>query len=431
MLSKPKPFLCLAVMVKNEQEVIGRCIASAAPYVDEVFVLDTGSTDNTVSAVYGVCESLDLPVTVASAEWTNFGEMRSLLMASVRRSSSSVWTLQVDADWVLEVDDPSTNPFDFLVDRDEVDAHNLTIFDTGLSWELPMVTRNSHNWRYEGPVHEFLTDDGAGGRIVRAGVPGTRAVHHNDGSNRDGRHARDADLLRGRTDPRSQFYYAQSLNSIGQYAKAVDAYLVRADNTEGWDEEVYWSLYQAGKCAHLLGPGSIDQAVGLLIRAWGTKTHRIEALCTIAEIYRGARNWTLAYYFAGQAVEIARVSPPPENSLFVEKWRWQWGAQWEFLAGMSVLGDKKEALAGWYQLLESSGGDMPENYVMAAEKNINWLDGSLDRTGPTHRETPQDHVSSSGDIHLDGGSSGEDKTVPSTQHGSTPMVRTDFPTHSV
>ena len=43
-----KPTLSLAMIVKNEARCLGRCLRSVAPFVDEMVVADTGSTDDTV-----------------------------------------------------------------------------------------------------------------------------------------------------------------------------------------------------------------------------------------------------------------------------------------------------------------------------------------------------------------------------------------------
>ena len=39
--------LSLCMIVKNEEEVLARCLESARPLVEEIVIVDTGSTDRT------------------------------------------------------------------------------------------------------------------------------------------------------------------------------------------------------------------------------------------------------------------------------------------------------------------------------------------------------------------------------------------------
>ena len=43
--------ISLCMIVKNEEEVIGRCLESVKDIVDEIIIVDTGSTDNTKKIV--------------------------------------------------------------------------------------------------------------------------------------------------------------------------------------------------------------------------------------------------------------------------------------------------------------------------------------------------------------------------------------------
>ncbi|MFR0950730.1 MAG: glycosyltransferase [Ruminococcus callidus] len=49
------PLISLCMIVRNEEAVLGRCLDSVADLVDEIILVDTGSTDNTKAVAAGIC----------------------------------------------------------------------------------------------------------------------------------------------------------------------------------------------------------------------------------------------------------------------------------------------------------------------------------------------------------------------------------------
>lgn len=86
----------LCMIVKNEEKNLPACLASLKPVVDEMIVVDTGSTDRTVdiATIFGA-KVLPFP-------WTgNFSDARNFSLASARGG----WILVMDADEVLSSQD--------------------------------------------------------------------------------------------------------------------------------------------------------------------------------------------------------------------------------------------------------------------------------------------------------------------------------------
>ena len=46
-----KPKICLNMIVKNEEPVIERCLATVKPHIDYWVIVDTGSSDNTIKKI--------------------------------------------------------------------------------------------------------------------------------------------------------------------------------------------------------------------------------------------------------------------------------------------------------------------------------------------------------------------------------------------
>jgi len=84
--------LSLCMIVRNEAERLPRCLASVRSLVDEMVVLDTGSTDDTVA----IAQSLG--ATVPSAPWEDdFAAARNTALNHV----TGEWVLVLDADETL------------------------------------------------------------------------------------------------------------------------------------------------------------------------------------------------------------------------------------------------------------------------------------------------------------------------------------------
>jgi glycosyltransferase involved in cell wall biosynthesis len=79
--------LSVAVIAKNERDRIGRLITSAA-FADEIIVVDSGSTDGTVT----FCEKMGCRVVAHS--WEGYAAQKQFAMSC----ASSQWVLNLDAD---------------------------------------------------------------------------------------------------------------------------------------------------------------------------------------------------------------------------------------------------------------------------------------------------------------------------------------------
>jgi len=86
--------LALVMIVRNEARCLERCLASARPWVDEMVILDTGSTDAT-PAIAARCGAR-----VAHAEWRDdFSVARNQALAL----TAAPWRLVLDGDeWIAQ-----------------------------------------------------------------------------------------------------------------------------------------------------------------------------------------------------------------------------------------------------------------------------------------------------------------------------------------
>ncbi|HEX2877640.1 MAG TPA: glycosyltransferase family 2 protein [Polyangiaceae bacterium] len=145
--------LAAFLIVKDEETLLGGCLASIRPWVDEICVLDTGSRDNTVEI------ALSFGAKVASFVWCeDFAAARNASLAMSR----APWALVIDADERLVAD---TGP---ALARATASPDKLAYYVTreDLRPEGPpdclaiaRLFQNRPDIRFRRPVHEGIMDD--------------------------------------------------------------------------------------------------------------------------------------------------------------------------------------------------------------------------------------------------------------------------------
>src|SRR3569832_516454 len=86
-------FLVGCIIVKNGESSVGEAIASIRAHVDTIVLMDTGSTDATISI------ALQAGVTIHTMKWS---DDFALARNTVASKCKAEWVLMIDADEQLE-----------------------------------------------------------------------------------------------------------------------------------------------------------------------------------------------------------------------------------------------------------------------------------------------------------------------------------------
>jgi glycosyltransferase involved in cell wall biosynthesis len=189
--SDKKGTVSLCMIVKDEEEHLAKCLASVKPIVDEMIVVDTGSTDRTkdIARVFGA--------RVYDFKWSNdFSEARNFSMSK----ASGEWIFVIDADEVISSLDyrnflrlvrKSTSKmvaYAFMTRNYTTDVNQVKWIandgkypkeDAGSGWTPSHKVRlfpNDNRIRFEYPVHELVENSlkRSDIRIKKCNIP----VHH-------------------------------------------------------------------------------------------------------------------------------------------------------------------------------------------------------------------------------------------------------------
>ena len=157
------------------------------------------------------------------------------------------------------------------------------------------------------------------------------------------------------------FHLAQTYRDLGETEKALQRYLERA--TLGFsDEEVFQSLYQAGKLQETLGR-PVDEVLATYAKATAACPRRAEALHAASRLCRQHARTAQGYEIAKQGLDLAQ----PRHGLFIEPWIYEYGLLKEFGNSAFWTGAYNEALDECLKLL--AGGKLPASMVKGIAEN--------------------------------------------------------------
>jgi glycosyltransferase involved in cell wall biosynthesis/Flp pilus assembly protein TadD len=145
--------LSLCMIVRDEEEMLPRCLAAVAPAVDEIIVVDTGSQDATIEI------ARSFGARVIESPWTgSFSDARNVSFDA----ATGDWLLYLDADEVLVADD--VEALRALTGHTWREAFYLV--ETNFTGDLSDGTAVTHNalrvfrnrpeYRFEGRLHEQI-----------------------------------------------------------------------------------------------------------------------------------------------------------------------------------------------------------------------------------------------------------------------------------
>ncbi|KAA3630741.1 MAG: glycosyltransferase [Proteobacteria bacterium] len=232
--------LCLTMIVKDEAQVIARCLSSVAPFIDYWVVVDTGSTDDTIAIVR---ERLaDIPGTIVERPWVNFGHNRNEALELAKGKAE--FLLTIDADEVLEFEQ------DFRWPVLDADLYAIRTHVGSYTFARGYLMRSSLPWRYEGVLHERPVC--AGHRVATRWLEGVDVMSYGDGgrSHLPNRFETEVSTLESalvdEPDNRSyRFFLANALVNLGELERAMSLYHEFTDQGRN-DYAAWFAHYQTG-----------------------------------------------------------------------------------------------------------------------------------------------------------------------------------------
>lgn len=289
-----KVSLCL--IVKNEEQVLARCLDCVADLVEEIIVVDTGSTDQTKS----IAE--DYGAKVYDFTWTDdFAAARNESFAKATQD----YILWLDADDILEEEAQR----EFLKLKKELASHvdsvtmpyYLAFDDYGnvsFSLRRNRLVKREKNFRWRDQVHEYLE---VYGEIVHSNVI---IIHQSTGSLSDRNLKIYENKLKRKEEfsPRDLYYYANELFDHRRYAEAIVIYEKFLSQKGGWLED---NIAACGKLADCYkAQGDKEGELRSILRPFSYDSPRAEFCCRLGYHFMEKADYLSAIFWYRLASQI-------------------------------------------------------------------------------------------------------------------------------
>lgn len=293
----------LCMILKDEEKNISDCLESVADLVDEIIIVDTGSTDNTKEVVKQFTDR------IFDFQWIDdFAAARNFSFSKATKD----YILWLDADdRLLEADrnkfrelksglDPDVDVVMMPYDAGFDSKGNLT-----LSYYRERMVKRASHFLWNDPVHEYIQPSGV---IIHADVHITHCKKEHRNSRRN-LEIYQRQLEKGVVfTPRSLLYYALELYYHSYFTEAADKFGEFIDSGEGWVEDNIKATYFLGKTYNCLNEP--EKALQAFIKGFQYDLPRAEHCSEIGYIYKSRADYERAAFWFQLALSLIK----PQNS---------------------------------------------------------------------------------------------------------------------
>ena len=266
--------ISLCMIVKNEEAVLGRCLDSVKDAVDEIIIVDTGSSDRTKEIAAEYTDK------IYDFEWVNdFSAARNEAFSKAEMD----YCMWLDADDILEEKGQEKLLF-WKAQADGTADVVMMDYAAGFDeegrvtfcYERERLLKRKRGFRWEGRVHEAVP---VSGKVERLAL---RIEHHSRKTSYGHRNLRIYEDMKEAGEPfhaRDLFYYARELYYHRRYEEAVGCFLFFLEQKDAFCENQVDACRFTAYCLYALGKE--EKALSFLYRGLLYRTPGGELCCEI------------------------------------------------------------------------------------------------------------------------------------------------------
>ena len=283
--------ISLCMIVKNEEDVLARCLNSVKDFVDEIIIVDTGSTDSTIKIAKNFTDK------VFHFTWNdNFADARNFSFSH----ATCDYIMWLDADDI--VPESTLSKLNKLKPTMTADVYMLKYAVSFLNakpsfcFYRERILKNCKDCIWQGCVHECITPFG---KVERLDIN----IEHRKLKLSDP----DRNLkiykktLRTRPlNPREQYYYSRELFDHKQYQKCITEMRKFTSSKQGWIENVIDGYYIIAQCYNKLN--NKEKELQYLFKTFELDSPRANICCKIGDFFIDLKKYEISTFWHKLAI---------------------------------------------------------------------------------------------------------------------------------
>ncbi|MDP5275503.1 tetratricopeptide repeat-containing glycosyltransferase family 2 protein [Chengkuizengella axinellae] len=325
--------ISLCMIVRDEEEVLERCLSSIADLMDEIIIVDTGSKDKTKEIANKFTDK------IYDFEWVDdFSKARNFSFSKATKD----YIMWLDADDVV----PEESRKQILKLKDKLIPHKMECVmmeyeysydqegNPTFSHRRERIVKRECGFKWVGLVHEILDVTGV------VFVTNVKIKHLRDKPNTS-RNIKiyEKAIEQGKTlVARDMLHYANECFDHKKHEKAIEWYhrFLKDTNAENIDEQIYANLKLVDCYIHFQ---QYDQAMKYCLETFRLDTPRAEICCRFGYIYEFKKEIPKAISW----YKIATIIDVPGESMYVQQPCYTWLPHIQLCSCFISLGRYDEA----------------------------------------------------------------------------------------
>ena len=354
-MSKSSKTIALVMMVKNEHLRIKVSLESVKDFVDSFIILDTGSTDNTISIIKKYASEYNKKLYLIEQTFPqpfDFSKARNAVLDYADDKADFLLLLDCNDELqnaTFDTMDSETNKIvKKQIIREFVNTYNGTseAFNVCQEWWNGNSIDKYYNirfvkskcgWRYNGAIHEYIMAPHAENKKGFVSIVPNIKLYQDrtkDDDKSEKRFVKDRDIFHSeyvntlermktdpsiKMDPRTIFYYAQTCQCLHDIENSYKLYRERV-KMDGFLEEKFHAFYRCGKESMRL-KHDWEESLVWFLRAYEFSSKlfvnpRAEPILNVSEFYFNKQEYEMCWMFLKRCCELPY---PTDAVLFVDR----------------------------------------------------------------------------------------------------------------